>query len=433
MYPITLSLLAWCGCSTQEPARLVILHELNASAIPRGEKVIALTGATLIDGRGGDPLPNAVIILRQDRIEAVGKSGEVPVPSDAEKVNLAGMTILPGLIDAHYHNEASLDMASLYLSRGITSVRDPGAWIEAYDSVRATGKLLPRLFLTGPHLNTWPPAYPADCILVKDPEECKLAVDKLAHHGATAIKVYFGLSIGMIRETCRIAHGYGLPVTGHLETANAKDAIEAGLDGIEHITSFGTALQPLRGAEKYKLQIAADNEARRRGRYEVWNSFSFDKNPAADSLINFLAQKRTFVSATLAVFEKQEDKADHIEVNGFRNMLKFAGLAKHGGVRMVVGSHTEVPYAETGFAYFREMELLHEAGLTNMEVIVAATLENARFFRIDERLGSLEKGKLADLVVVAGDPLKEISVLRKINRVMLNGKWINLTPADVKK
>ena len=168
----------------------------------------------------------------------------------------------------------------------------------------------------------------------------------------------------------------------------------------------------------------SSNDARKRGRYEVWNSLNLEKNPLADSLIQFLKEKKTFVSATLAVFEKQADQGDSIEVNGFRNMVKFVGKAKQGGVRMVVGSHSWVPYAELGFAYFREMELLQDAGLSTMEIIHAATLENARFFRIDERLGSLEKGKIADIIVVEGDPLKDIKAMRQVKKVMLNGLWV---------
>ncbi|HET9485903.1 MAG TPA: amidohydrolase family protein, partial [Chryseosolibacter sp.] len=164
---------------------------------------------------------------------------------------------------------------------------------------------------------------------------------------------------------------------------------------------------------------------RRRGRYEVWASLDLEDNPAADSLIRFLAAKKTFVSPTLAVFERRSDRGDSTEVKGFANMMKFVAEAYRGGVRFVVGSHSFVPYAGLGFAYHREMELLHEAGLTNMDVIRAATLENARFFRIDERLGSVEKGKIADLVVVGGDPLADIRALRDVKRVMLNGVWVS--------
>jgi len=104
--------------------------------------------------------------------------------------------------------------------------------------------------------------------------------------------------------------------------------------------------------------------------------------------------------------------------------VKFTGLAKKGGVRIVLGSHTWGPYAKPGYTYVREMELFREAGLSTMEIIVAATMENARFFRIDERLGSIEKGKLADIILVNGDPLKDLKAMYNVTRVMMNGVFV---------
>lgn len=402
-----------------------VIVELNEKEIPKGDKVIALVGATLIDGRAEEALPNACVIVRNDRIEAVGSRSEVNIPDKAEVIALDGLTLLPGLIDAHYHNEDSDTLAGLFLRHGVTSVRDPGEWISSYDALRNASGSLPRLFLAGPHLDTYPPAYPADSYIVKDPEEAATGVHRFASEGATVIKAYYGLSLGMIRATCAAARQHGLPVTAHLEITNAMDAIDAGLDGIEHITSFGICLMSMRDAEQYKQKVMADHNARRRGRYEVWASLGFEGNPAADSLIRFLAEKKTFVSPTLAVFERRSDRGDSTEVKGFTNMMKFITAAYKGGVRFVVGSHSFVPYAALGFAYHREMELLHEAGLSNMDVIRAATFENARFFRIDERLGSVEKGKIADLVIVGGDPLADIRAMRDVKRVMLNGVWVS--------
>ncbi|MEO5603740.1 MAG: amidohydrolase family protein [Cyclobacteriaceae bacterium] len=417
-----------CSCDSGEKDGEVnpevTLFEVNKAEIPKGDKFIALVGATLIDGNGGEPLKNSCVLIRNNKIEWVGEAGDSDILEGADVIDVKGLTLLPGLIDAHYHNEDSYDLATLYLKNGVTSVRDPGEWIESYDSIRSSGKFIPRLFLAGPHFDTYPPAYPADSYLIKDASEARLAVVKFVGEGASVIKVYYGLSIAMIREICNVAHRYGVPVTAHLEITNARDAIDAGLDGIEHITSFGTCLLPLREAEKYKQHVMADNDARKRGRYEVWNSLNFENNPTADSLIQFLSDKKTFVSATLAVFERRADKSDSIEVKGFANMLKFVGAANRGGVRFVVGSHTYVPYAEFGFAFFRELELLKEAGLSNMEVIEAATMENARFFRIGERLGSIEKDKIADLILVEGDPLKDIRAMRNVKKVMLNGRWI---------
>jgi imidazolonepropionase-like amidohydrolase len=203
------------------------------------------------------------------------------------------------------------------------------------------------------------------------------------------------------------------------------DAIRAGVDGVEHVTSFGTALTPLREAEKYRQSVLADNNARRDGRYKMWSEIDLG-SPRVKEALDLIVKRGVYVSATLAVFERREGDRDATEtsVRGFKNMLKFVGMAKRAGARVVVGSHSSVPHAERGWAYQREMELLVESGMTPMEAIVAATMENARFFRIDDRLGSVEAGKLADLILVEGDPLKELGALRRIRRVMLNGKWV---------
>ena len=428
-FPILFVITVLCSCQGEEgtkssETKSKLIYELNRDEIEAGRGTIALVGATLIDGRGGAPLQDACVVVRDGRIESVGKRDEIKIPGGAEVLHLEGLTLLPGLIDAHYHNEDSDSLAGLFLARGVTSVRDPGEWIESYDALRGSGKPLPRLFLAGPHLDTYPPAYPADSYIVRDPGEAALAVGRFAAQGATVIKAYYGLSLEMIREACVAADTYGLPVTAHLEITNAVDAINMGLDGIEHITSFGTCLLPLRQVESYKQKVMADHQARRRGRYEMWASFDFEGKTGADSLIRFLAEKQTFVSPTLAVFERRPGEDDSVEAKGFSNMLRFVSLANRGGVRFVVGSHSFVPYAEPGFAYHREMELLREAGLTAMEVIEAATLENARFFRIDERLGSIEEGKIADLFLVEGDPLTDIRALRRVRRVMLNGAWV---------
>ena len=401
-----------------------IINELNQNEIRTGQGSIALIGATLIDGTGAEPIQKSAVIIENNIIRAVGSQDETQIPEGAEIINVDGLTLLPGLIDAHYHNDYSQEMPPLFLSKGITSVRDPGAWMDFYDSVRMSGKMIPRLFLTGPHIDMYPPAYPGNSYLVQDPEEGRLAVALFAGQGATAIKVYFRLPISIIRSICEEAHRQGIPVTGHLEIANARDAINAGLDGIEHITSFGTCLLPPREVERYKQAVLADNDARRRGRYEAWNSIDMSDNPAVDSLIEFLAGKETFVTPTLAIFEKQPHDSDSIEVRGFANMVKFVELAHKGGVEIVVGSHTWVPYAELGFAYFREMELLQDAGMSSMSIIQGATFNNAKFLRISERLGSIEPGKVADLIVIEGDPLENISAMRNVRRVMLNGVWV---------
>jgi imidazolonepropionase-like amidohydrolase len=220
------------------------------------------------------------------------------------------------------------------------------------------------------------------------------------------------------------AHARDVPVMGHLEILDARDAIRAGIDGIEHATSFGTALLPLREAEKYRQGILADNNFRREGRYKVWNAINLN-TPQARDLFKLIVDRGVVVSPTLAVFERQRGDKDttDVHVTGFQRMEEFVGLAHKAGAKIVVGSHSDVPHAKRGWAYQRELELLVESGLSPLEAITAGTLENARYFHVADRLGSIAAGKLADLVLVEGDPSTNISDMRRIKRVMLNGIW----------
>lgn len=400
------------------------LREVNKVAQPAATSVIAIVGATLIDGRGGPVVTDSVVVIRDDRIVAVGKQGEVKIPSGAEVVDAKGLTVLPGLIDAHFHIDGDDALPALFLSHGVTSLRDPGQWIEAYDAARKASAPTPRLFLCGPHLDSPPPAYPADSFIVRDAEETRLAVNRFVDNGASAIKVYFRLPLALVKVAIETAHARGVPVIGHLEIVDARDAIRAGIDGIEHATSFGTALLPLREAEKYRQSILADNNARREGRYKVWNAVNLN-TPQAESLFKLIVERGIVISPTLAVFEKQRGDKDtgEIHVRGFKQMKAFVGLASKAGAKIVVGSHSDVPHAKRGWAYQRELELLVESGLTPMQALVAGTMENARYFRIADRLGSVEVGKLADIILVEGDPSKNISNMRNVKRVMLNGVW----------
>ena len=400
------------------------LREVNKVAQPATTSVIAIVGATLIDGTGGPVVPDSVVVIRGDRIVAAGKRDEVKVPAGAEVVDAKGLTLVPGLIDSHFHIDGDDPLPALYLSHGVTSVRDPGQWIEAYDAARKAPAPVPRLFLCGPHLDSPPPAYPTDSYIVRDADETRLAVNRFVDDGASAIKVYFRLPLALIKVAIETAHARGVPVMGHLEIVDARDAIRAGIDGIEHATSFGTALLPLRDAEKYRQSVLANNDARREGRYKVWNAIDLN-TPQAAALFKLIVDRGVVVSPTLAVFEKQRGDKDtnDIHVHGFKQMEAFVGLANKAGAKIVVGSHSDVPHAKRGWAYQRELELLVESGLTPMQALVAGTMNNARYFHVADRLGSIETGKLADLVLVDGDPLKDISNMRRIKRVMLNGVW----------
>lgn len=223
------------GSHTEKPIQI---SEINQQEITSQKAAIVIIGATVIDGTGGAPIENSCVIVKDGIITAVGSKADIEIPANARVVNAGGLTLMPGFIDSHFHLDGVHGLPAQFLQNGVTSLRDPGAWIEAYDAERKSGEPIPRLFLAGPHIDMFPPAYPHDAYVVRDAEEAVREVNHLADQGASVIKVYFRLPPAIIREACRAAHARGIPVTGHLETTEAREAIEAGLDGVKHITSF---------------------------------------------------------------------------------------------------------------------------------------------------------------------------------------------------
>ena len=398
----------------------------NVAEISTGTNSKAIINVTIINGLGDEPLTEGCVLIKGGIIQYAGKMDDVTIPAAAEITDAKGMYLLPGFIDSHFHLDRTKGLPAKFLQHGVTSVRDPGAWIEAYDEERKSGKKIPRLFLTGPHFDMPPPAYPYDAYVVRDNYEAIKQVNALADQGVTALKIYFRVPPGMIQAICSTAHQRGIPVTAHLEITEAMIAIEAGLDGVEHITSFGLSLLPKREGEKYRQGMLADNNFRKPGRYNMWKDININ-SAAADSLIRYLVRKGTFVSPTLGPFEYQAGNGpvDSAKLSGFNNMKAMTARLNKGGVRLVLGSHSMIPYAEEGWAYQREMELWVESGIPNARVIMGATIENARYFRIDDRLGSIEKGKIADLVLLKGNPLVDIKATRAVEKVMLNGVWVS--------
>lgn len=401
-------------------------QEVNRVAEPPADRAVAITGARLIDGHGGPPIDDAVVVVRGSRIEAAGPRDRVEIPRGAERFDAAGLTVLPGFVDAHFHAGNIPDIPTMFLRAGVTTARDPGMAWERYDPVFKRGKPLPRLFLTDRHLDQEPPAHPLNTIVVRTAEEAKTAVNRAADRGATAVKVYFRLPPDLIRVACEAAHARGLPVVAHLELVRADVAIEAGIDGLEHVSSVGTVVAEPAAAEAFRAAVDANNQARITGRYTLWAGVDLG-SPRVQRMIDLMKQRDVVLSPTLTYFygtgpgSKQTNEEQR---EGFRRMLAFVRKCHEAGVQIAVGSHTMLNVEPEGKAYQREMEFLVQAGLPPMDVLVAATMGTAKYLRVEKRVGSIERGKLADLVLIDGDPLKDIRATRNVRRVMLNGVWL---------
>lgn len=407
--------------------------EINPPAEPTGSEVIALVGGRLISSGDTQPVENSVVLVRGAGIEAAGPVDQVAVPQDAIVKDVSGMSILPGLIDSHLHTINDLDTPALFLSRGVTTFRDPGHPFRFYQAVMQTDRMMPRVFLCGAHLDAYPPIWPQQAVIVQDEQHARLAVEEHVAQGATAIKVYFRLPLAYLRPVCEAAADHGIPVTAHLELVDADKAIRSGLSGIEHVTSFGTALADPQQSSKFKETVSAHPDARGELRYRMWANIDLSSQKT-QQLIQLIVERDVFVSPTLAVFERRpgDEGSTPTEAEGFANMLKFVGMCHQAGVKLVVGSHTGVPHADRGWAYHRELELLVEAGLPPSKAIAAGTVVNAEFLGAEDRLGSIEAGKRADLVLVHGDPTRDIRAMYDVTYVMLNGSWVGKQPGSVR-
>jgi imidazolonepropionase-like amidohydrolase len=410
------------------------MKEINPPVAPDAAVTTALVGGRLIDGRGGAPVEDAVVIVRGAKILAADSRTDVMIPDLAQTVDITGMSILPGLIDSHFHSRNDVQTPVEYeLQNGITSFRDPWHPFRFYNAVLQSDRAMPRVFLCGAHLDAHPPVWADQAVVIKDAHHARRTVNGHVDRGASAIKVYFRLPLVHIKETCAAAKERGVLVTAHLELVDADDAIRAGIRGIEHVTSFGTALAAAEEAAQFKSAIFADSNARRELRHRLWARLDLHASPRVKRLLKTIVDHDVFVSPTLAIFERRAGKknATEVQVRGFANMMRFAGQCHEAGAKVVVGSHTSALFAEPGRAYQRELELLVEAGLTPLQAITAATLHNAQFFGIQDRLGTIEAGKTADLILVDGDPSRDVAAMRNVKQVMLNGIWIGVSPQPI--
>ncbi len=414
--------IAWCIAAPLAP-------DARQSSRP-----IVLDHARLIDGTGAAPRDGVRVTVEGNRIASVEPSDGRPIGSGADVVDLSGRVLMPGLIDLHFHIERDPQLAIRQLVNGVTSFRDPGQWNDRFEGLRqiiADEHLGgPRMALAGPHIDGEHPAYPADSVVARDAEEARRAAERNVAEGASAIKIYFRLPLASAAAVIGVCHAHNIPCTAHLEILDAGEVLEAGLDAIEHITSFGTAIVARERAEQYRQQVLADNAARRDGRYALFADARLD-GPEAERLFGILERRRPFVNPTLAVFEvragvpREGGRLDpSVDVRGFDGMKRLTLAAFRHGARITMGGHSSVPFAERGEAPWREIELLAESGLTPLQALSAATSVGAASLRRDD-LGVIAPGKLADVIVLDRDPSTDIHAIRSVSRVMVDGRWVD--------
>jgi imidazolonepropionase-like amidohydrolase len=421
-----------------------------------GDKV--LVGGTIIDGRGGAPIKNGVVVIAGDKIARVGSKNEVKYPPTAEIIDVTGKFILPGLIDLHVHY---FDwMGELFLVNGVTSIKDLGndiEWISAISGEVEKGSVRgPRIFYVGNGLDAPPPAREHH-VGLDHPEMAKRAVTLLHERGVSGIKVREKITPELLRAIVEQAHHLGIPVTGHIERINVRAAALAGIDGLEHASGIveATATQPI--AEKPDLDGLEKHLA-------ILKSYALIDSAKAEELVKFLASKNVALIPTMsnwwraasdrrnafaredAAFAKLPElayvpeqtrqmlassflfrvnnDADLAQIKtGYEKLRKLVLQHQQAGGKVLAGSDTLLSLP--GVSLQRELILLVDAGLTPMQAITAATRDNAAHLGKEKELGTLEPGKLADLIVLDADPLSDISNIGRVSQVLKGGQIVD--------
>jgi imidazolonepropionase-like amidohydrolase len=424
--------------ATDALAVLTEMTDTSSAAVAGGP--FAIVGADLIDGTGRPLVPDAVVVVREGRIVAVGPRAHTPVPSDVTVIDGRGKTLMPGLWDMQAHYE-QVEWGAIYLASGITTVRDVGNEFEfiraVRDAVRAGRGLGPRILTAGVIDGSGPAAL--GVIRADTPEEGRTRVDRYHDAGFNQIKIYSSVHLDVLRAICDEAHRLGMTVTGHIpDGLTAYDGVNAGMDQINHIAYLSAVAGPTvpprtPGSPPPLAPVPVADST----------------DPATKRLVEFLLAHHTVLDPTMALFEWVyhpaservavfEPGVDKVapELAGPLNdagaspqaapraaslvarYLSLIRILHRAGVPMVAGTDQTVP----GYSLHRELELYVEAGFTPMEAIQAATSVPARIMHVDGEVGTVTPGKRADLLLVDGHPLERIADTRNVVLVVANGR-----------
>jgi imidazolonepropionase-like amidohydrolase len=393
-----------------------------------------------------------IIIVKNDRIEALGTADEVTIPRRMRRLELTGKYLIPGLIDAHVH--AAPWTLDRFLAHGVTSVRDVHGHLDSILRLRERANLnaitSPRIFSAGAMIDAPPATYP-NALVVTGSNEARKAVDQLAVKGVDYVKVYTHMTPELLRAVTDEAKTFGLNVTAHLGVTDALTAGDMGIKAIEHMSGIPEA-------------ALSDNasliQAHRAGFFAGWTAFEkawarTDSASLARVASRLVADKVTLVPTLVLhdTFSRLDDPAlaqwDALEAVPDSEMVKwnvpgmitragwtapdfeafrasranqdlFVRLFRAAGGRVVAGSDAANQMLVPGASLIRELELLVHVGFTPTDALLAATRDAATLLGADS-LGALVQGRMADLVILGRDPTSDISNLRSVEQIMVRG------------
>jgi hypothetical protein len=401
------------------------------------------------------------VVITGDRISAIGNSASTPMPAGAKVVDATGKFLIPGLWDMHVH-WYTRDTLSLFTANGVTGVRQMfgNSDLLRWRDEIAKGSLLgPRMVVASPIIDGPEPVWP-NSISVRNEEEGRKAVRRVKQWGADFVKVYGLLPRDAYFGIADEAKQQGLPFAGHVPySVSPAEASEAGQKSIEHLT--GILIGCSAKETELRDELVKAKSPAERPRVQMTALETYDEKKAASLFARFV-KNHTWQCPTLTVLRsnayigdenfRRDGRlkyiprrlqqrwsvrlADRNEDNNagakkiFHKDLEIVGAMRKAGVSILAGTDTGNPFCFPGFSLHEELALLVIAGLTPLEALRSATLNPAEFFGLDKTLGTIDVGKIADLVLLDASPLQDIRNTQRINTVISNGRLLDRKALD---
>jgi imidazolonepropionase-like amidohydrolase len=469
---LLLAPLAWALHAQQTPAPTAPTPAVaRYIKVPAAEWTV-LRHVRVIDGTGAPAIDNTDLILHNGKIDSIGPSAKIEALPSAVILDLPGRTVFPGLVGMHDHlyylTRPNLDITGaseppvivpqmgfssprLYLGAGVTTLRTTGS-IEPYFDLNLrtmidNGSLIgPHLDVTGPYLEG-SGAFALEMHQLRDADDARATVAFWAAQGVTSFKAYMNITRAELKAAIDEAHKHGLKITGHLCSVTYPEAVELGIDDLEHGFFVNTQLDP--GKQPDLCPRSSGNPTLAR---------MTPDSPEGKALIKLLVDHHVAVTSTLPVFQSYDPAHLHVQprvlaamsaptreayltVRSLELMRAAAdpkaaadraamfhnGMAMErafvaaGGLLLAGPDPTGDGGTLPGYGDQREVELLVEAGFTPLEALHIATLNGATYMGKAATIGSIAPGKDADLVVVNGDPTQHITDIENTEIIFKDG------------
>ncbi|MGQ0766179.1 MAG: amidohydrolase family protein [Gemmatimonadota bacterium] len=432
------------------PALVAALQIATGAQQAWPQRAIAITNVSIVDGTTDSARAGQTVVVTGKRITAVGR--RVPVPGNADVVDGTGRYLIPGLWDMHVHMDvpAGREVLPLYVLHGVTGVRDmAGEWptIQRWKQEIAAGRLVgPRIVASGPYIEGGD--VPIPHILARTPTEAVAAVDSLAKLGVDFVKLHSQFRRDVFFAAARRARERRMVVTGHVpRSVTAIEASDSGLRSIEHLLQIPSPCTPAESLAllpRFVVQGALNRcssapaapifERLRRNatwvvptlvaQYEVahWPATSVPGDAFSHYLPDTL---RRFVASIFPMPADVPPDADIVGRALFAKRMAAVDLLSRAGVGIMTGTDAPLRNSPPGAGLHEEMQLLARSGMSNIDVIRAATIEPARYFSAPDTMGTVAPGMVADLVLLDANPLVDIANVSRISAVIWNGRLIS--------